>query len=266
MKSCGKISVSVVVLIHFLILFLLSGIGGAEGAPKKISLDLSPRPEPETGERAETLEEKYQEALDEIEISEEAAYVVENIKNALTELQDLEADVYKVEQRGTRSEEARGKLMVNFAQRLVARLEMQAPSALRGQIIVMDEEKAEAHIYMPVNNQINVLSLKDMGEEALSSLNEMIDLATLFDFSRYQVSLLSSSKKDGVNEYLLYVSGFEDQTQEVLVRDDTWIPCEILVFKDGQLTGKLELKNVVLNQLLDLETIRDLPDVKKFHL
>ncbi|HHY10426.1 MAG TPA: hypothetical protein GX528_07655 [Firmicutes bacterium] len=257
MKSFQRLPTAAAVLIVFLAVFLFP----LWAAAKTIE------PEPRAEEEAVDFAAKYEEILGEITISEEASQVVDKIKQAVTELQDLTADVCQTQYKGSqeRSEKVEGKLAISLVEHLVARLEFSAPSALRGQIIVIDQEKNEARSYMPVTNQITVQGLEGMGEEALSFL-DVTDVATLFDFTQYEVVVLESIEKDGLWDYSLQVSGYEDQVLQVRVKSDSWVPYEILEFSGGKLKGKLELRNAVFNQALSRDEIRGLPDVKEFRL
>lgn len=267
MKSRQKFAILALILTNLCLSLPFTDWAGAAEAPKNISLELPSREEAEGEDRGEILEDKYQEMLQEITISPEAAVVVENIKNVVAELQDLTAEICQTQYKGKRAEETQvvGKLWLAVTPKLVARLELYEPSALRGQIIVVDEEVMQARFYTPVTNQITVQNLKDIGEEALSVL-EITDPASFFDFAQFEVIVLESLPQKDSTHYLLQVSGLEGKVQLVRVASDTWLPYEIAEVAEGTLTGKLELKNAVLNQSLDLEFIRNLPDVKEFYL
>lgn len=257
MKSSQKLSIATMIFI----VFLLVALSAVEGGAKKIQLGQPSK------ERQDNFEVKYEEILEEITISSKASQVVEKIKETIMGLTDLTADVYQTQYKGDRerSEKVEGKLAIRLGESLVGRLEFRAPSALRGQIIVIDQEQGEARSYMPVTNQITVQGLEGMGEEALSFL-DITDVATLFDFTQYEVLVLESVEKEGVCDYLLQVFCPEDQILHVRVKSDSWVPYEILEFAGQNLKGKLELKNTIFNRGLCGEEIRSLPQVKEFRL
>lgn len=258
---------SYLIIVIFVLLVRLLGapLALAEAEPKPINIDLSvPRPErPEEAE--DVLEEKYQEILAEVTISEEAKLVAENIKNLVTTLRDLTFDATIVQIKGERSDRLVFTAMLGIDQKLV-RIEFLEPSALRGQIAVIDQEEMEAKIFQPVTNQIAVRGLEDMSKEALSALNVAEDLTSYFDFTQYEIVVLETAEYNGVSEYFLQIDSAEKEALQLRVRDDTWFPSEIVVFESGVLTGKMVFENVVFNPGLEQENLQKLPKVKEIRL
>lgn len=263
MKQCIK-SGTIYALISLLLISAFVQITYAEEAPKQIQLDLSKSPlQPK--QEGDLLNEKYEEVMREISISEEAAMVVDNIKQAVEKVRDLSAEVLISQVRGQRNETVIFHLSGSMENK-VARLEFLEPSSLRGMISVADQASMELRIFQPVINMITVQTLEDASKEALSALNVAqvtTELTSYFDFSLYHVEVLDVEELDGVSDYLLEVDAPDEQVWQVRVKDDSWIPHEIIVYEEGTLLGKMCLSEVVLNQDLSLELLTELPDVKE---
>lgn len=254
-------------LIHTNLFALLLGLTltgpiWAEELPKSLNLDLSQPPKVETEEDKDLFEEKYQEILEEISISAEAKEIVEQIKEQVTNVGSVSLEFLVTQVKGKRTERVAGKLSACLEHKL-ARVEFFTPDALRGYIMVIDQEKMETKTFRPVVNQITVQALEDMSKEAFSALS-VADVTSYFDFTIYDVELLESVEEDGVWEYLLQVEGWKEQDLvQVKVQSDNWIPSELLLFEEEVFMGKVEFTNVVLNAELTLEQLKDLPKVKE---
>lgn len=249
--------------LFFVLFLLLTVVGqvGAQGLPKSLNLDLKLPQEIETEEQ-DIFEEKYREILEEISITPEAVEIVEQIKEQVTGVQSVTLGFVVTQIRGKRTEQVVGKLAAGLEQKL-ARVEFSTPDALRGYIMVVDQEKMETRTFRPVVNQITVQALEDMSKEAFSALS-VADVTSYFDFTIYDVELISSDLQDGVCEYLLQVEGWKDQDLvQVKVKDDTWIPSELLLFEKGVFVGKVEFTNVILNGEVTAEELKNLPKVKE---
>lgn len=264
MRNYPRLSCIYAILIIFIIILVNFGLVSAEGLPKSINLDITAPPQKKAEDQDDVILEKYKEVMEEISISEEAMEIAEQIKNMVAKLQDICMDILVTEIKGNRNDEMRFELSVSIVQQL-ARIEFQEPSALRGHIVVADQEKMETKMFRPVVNQITVQTLEDISKEALSALS-IADLTSYFDFTRYEVVVLENKEIDGLCDYSLQVIGFEDQKWHVRVKSDTWVPYEIVVFEDDKLMGKLTLTNVVLDPGLESEELKDLPKVKEVRL
>ncbi len=259
----GHFGIILILLFTFLLLSSFP-VGAAEDVETPKKIDLNWKPNPTVEEAVESIEELYQELLDEVQISEEASCVVGSISEVIKNLQDLSADIEVTQYKRERADKATGRLMVSAVHK-AARLELYSPSALRGQIILADQGNMEVRIYMPVTNEIAIQSMSDMGEEAAAYIN-VTDVSTLFDFSQYAVEVLESFTIDEIHHYLLQITGYDNQVQYVRVASDTWIPYEITVYEDGLLVGELLFVNVKLDQSLTEEEIRLLPKAKETRL
>lgn len=264
MKNLHKLSL--IFLSAIMICVALSGVEPvfAEKSARPIDLDLTLPRKPESGGQEDVIEEKYREILGEVSISEQAKDIAENIKDMVATLEDISMEVLVIEVKGERSDFVGFWVGADIKQKL-ARVEFYEPSALRGQIAVVDQEKMETKMFQPVVNQISVWTLEDMSKEALSALN-VTDITTYFDFTRYHIVVLETLENDGVQEYLLQVDALEKEAMQIRVRDDTWLPHEIVVFEDGILAGKILLGNVVLNPGFEPEQLLELPDVKEVRM
>ncbi len=256
-----------IIIMFFFVVCLVGGLGlaRAEEKPKPITIDLpgsrSKQPDP----AEDVLEEKYREILAEVTISEEAKYVAENIKDLVATLQDLTFKATIVQIKGGRSDRLILNAKLGIEQK-IARIEFVEPSALRGQIAVIDQEKMEARIFQPVTNQIAVRELGDMSKEALAALNVAEDLTSYFDFTQYEIVVLETAEYNGVEEYFLQIDSGEKEALQIRVCDDNWFPSEIIVFEDGVLTGKMMFENVVFNPGLIRDELQKLPKVKEIRL
>lgn len=257
-------------VIIVLLILLISSLGAkpsvfAEKEHKPITIDLDTPRSKEPEQEDDALEEKYREILAEVTISEEAELVAENIKDTITTLRDLTFNATIVQIKGGRSDSLSlaGKFGIEQG---LARVEFLQPSALRGQIAVIDQEKMEAKIFQPVTNQIAVRGLEDMSKEALSALNVAQDITSYFDFTQYEIVVLETTEYNGINEYFLQVDSGDEDILQIRVREDTWFPSEIVVFEDGVRTGSITFQDVVFNPGLDREDLQNLPKVKEVRL
>jgi outer membrane lipoprotein-sorting protein len=243
-------------------LALFSGVALAEDSPKKIQFNLNQPPVVE--EEPDAFTEKYEKVMSEISISDEAAEVVNQIKDVVEDIEDLCVDIAITEMRERRNEEVLLHLKVSVEHKL-ARLEFQGPSAVRGVIVVADQANMEVHTFQPVTNVILIRGLEDASKEALTALSmgqDLTQLTSYLDFSQYQVEILEKAEQEGITDYLLKVDAPEDETWYVRVKDDSWFPHEISVYKEGILQGTMNLSGVVLNPGLSVEEISSLPNAK----
>lgn len=247
--------------IVFVVLFAFSSLGSASSLPGTIQLDLSQPSLNEEKEKDPVLE-KYNEVMQEIKISDEATEVVEKIKNAVSGIRTITMDVEVTEMRGQRIERVFVHLLASVED-VIARVEFLEPSAMRGQILVAEQEKMEVRIYQPINNQIAVRGLEDASKEVLSTLS-IADLNTFFDFSQYSVDVLEVVEVEGVTTYQLEVVT-EDELLHVSVKDDTWFPHEITVV-EGEPPGSLVISNVVIDPELSAEELTSLPRAKEVRM
>ncbi|HBG02336.1 MAG TPA: hypothetical protein DDW87_12295, partial [Firmicutes bacterium] len=192
------ITVSAIMLLCSFVMVLFPGFALADDLPSTLHLDLS-RPPQREEQSEDPILEKYHEVMQEIAISEEAAYVVEQIKGAVEGVRDLTMDVEVTEIRGQRIQSMFFTLLAS-AESKVARVEFLEPSELRGYILVADQEKMESRMYQPINNQIAVRGLEDASKEVLSTLS-VADLDTYFDFSQYKAEVLEVTEEQGVCDY-----------------------------------------------------------------
>lgn len=252
------------ILNFLLIISAVSILGFAEDAPRTIQLDLSQPPQKQ--ENAEDLfTEKYQEVMSEIIISEEAAMVVDQIKLAVEDVNDLSMDVQISEIRGHRNEVVVFYILGSVEHK-AARIEFREPSHFRGLIMVAEQEKMELRTFQPVVNMITIQTLEDASKEALSALNVAqitTELTSYFDFTQYHVEVLEVVEEESITEYLLEVDAPDEQIWQVRVKDDIWIPHEIVVYEEGTLLGHVRLSNMSINPEVSLEAITELPKVKE---
>jgi len=262
-------------LLHLLFLTLIICIGTyslsapvmAEEAslPANITLKL-----PEL-KLSDELEEEvshlsFESVLEQVEVDDETVQIITKINEAIADLQDIEANVEFVEIRGDRREVVSAKFFASLKHKVV-RMEFSAPSALRGQIFVADQNAMEVRMYTPVNNHITIQRMEDMSNQAANSLNlTNLDIQSLFDFSHYAVELVDYLEEEGVTTYTLRVTGFEDQVQLIRVKSDTFIPDEILEYENDILIRTLNFTGVKLDQDLSAETIAKLPAVREMRL
>jgi hypothetical protein len=244
-----------------ILVLVFSSLVSATGLPGKIQLDLT-QPSVSEDKEKEPILEKYNEVMREISISDEAVEVVENIKNAVHGIKTVTMDVEVTEIRGQRIERVLVHLLASVED-VIARIEFLEPSAMRGQILVAEQEKMEVRIYQPINNQIAVRGLEDASKEILSTLS-IADLNTFFDFSEYAVDVLDVVETEGVTTYLLQVET-DDEVLHVSVNDDTWFPHEITVI-EGDPPGTLVISNVVIDPDLSPEMLTDLPKAKEVRM
>lgn len=259
MKKFGKY----IIFLCFTVIVLTSFPPGhlfAEELPSRIGLDLSVPPVESKEEGI--MEEKYREILDEISISPEAEEVVEHIKHKVSELQDLQLDFHLSRVKGRRTEEILGKISASVEHK-VARIEFFQPDALRGLIVVIDQDKMVAKTFRPVTNQIEVEELEDVSKEAFSALN-ISNITSYFDFTQYDVALLDTTVEAGVTEYFLQVEGWQDQDLvQVRVKDDTLIPWEVQLFEQEAFVGKIQFTEILVNSALKEADLVKLPKVKE---
>lgn len=248
------------------IIFIISAVSllAFADAPRTIHLDLSQPPQ-QYESKDDPFTEKYKEVMEEIVISEEAALVVNQIKLAAEDVNDLSMDVQISEIRGHRNEVVVFHILGSVEHK-AARVEFRQPSHFRGLIMVADQEKMELRTFQPVVNMITVQTLEDASKEALSALNIAqitTELTSYFDFTQYHVEVLEVVKEEGLTNYLLEVDAPDDQIWQVWVKDDNWIPHEIVVYEEEVLLGHLRLSNLSINPEVSLEEITELPKVKE---
>ncbi|MCK9525849.1 MAG: hypothetical protein M0R49_07970 [Limnochordia bacterium] len=254
MKRCVLWSALILVIVF-------SSIVSADSPTGTIQLDLNKPPVVEAQDEDPVLA-KYNEVMQEISISDEAAEVVENIRAAIAGIKTITMDVDVTEIREQRIERIFVHLLASV-EHVVARIEFLEPSAMRGQILVAEQGKMEVRIYQPINNQIAVRGLEDASKEVLSTLS-IADLNTFFDFSEYAVDVLEVVETDGVSTYLLQVDT-DDEVLHVGVRSDTWFPHEVSVI-EGEPPGTLVFSNVVIDPDLSLDELTYLPRAKEVRM
>ncbi len=256
-------SISALILVCLMIMGLgfFSSLVFGSSLPGTIHLDLN---QPPTCEKVveDPVLEKYNEVMKEITISAEAAEVVENIKSAIEGVKSVTMEVDVTEIRGQRIERIFLYLLASIEHQ-IARIEFIEPSAMRGQILVAEQEKMEVRIYQPINNQIAVRGLEDASKEVLSTLS-IADLNTFFDFSEYSVDVLEVVEAEGVSTYLLQVET-TDEVLHVRVSSDTWFPHQIVVV-EGEPPGTMLITNVVLDPDLSAEELTNLPKAKEVRM
>lgn len=252
-------SISAFILISLMVLG--SGLVIGSSLPGTIHLDLS---QPPSDEKAveDPIQEKYNEVMSEISITSEAAEVVENIKNAVESVKSVTMEVDITEIRGQRLERIFLHLLAS-SEHQIARIEFLEPSALRGQILVAEQDKMEVRIYQPITNQIAVRGLEDASKEVLSTLS-IADLNTFFDFSEYVVEVLEVVEVEGVSTYLLQVKK-TDEILHVSVSSDTWFPHEIAVV-EGEPPGTMLITNVVFDPDVSASELKNLPKAKEVRM
>jgi outer membrane lipoprotein-sorting protein len=258
-----RLGLSAALIVFLTALISCSALASAEDSPTKtIQLNLN---QPQVEEEPDNFSEKYQQVMQEITISEEAAAVVDQIKAAVEDLKDLAVDINITEIRERRNEEVVLHLMVSIEHKL-ARIEFNEPSAVRGMILVANQAEMQVHIFQPVTNVIVVRGLEDASKEALVALSigqDLTQLTSYFDFSQYNVDILDKVELEGgVTDYLLQVDAPEEEIWYVRVRDDSWFPHEISVYEGEVLQGTMRLSNVELDPGLSVEEITCLPDAK----
>ena len=131
--------------------------------------------------------------------------------------------------------------------------------------MVADQEKMEVRTFQPVTNIILVRGLDDASKEALASLSlgqDLTQFSSYLDFSQYNVEILEKSELEGVTDFLLEVDAPGEEVWYVRVKDDSWFPHEISVYKEDVLQGTMSLSNVVTNPGLSVEDLANLPDAK----
>lgn len=261
MRNMRRLSLFHLEFITLFLLLTVTGVAWGGELPKSLNLDLSLPQEVEEPKEA-VFEEKYREILQEITISTEATEIVDQIKERITGVTSVSLEFEVTQVKGKRIESVEGKLSASVQEKL-ARVEFFTPDALRGYIMVVDQAKMETKTFRPVVNQITVQALEDMSKEAFSALS-VADVTSYFDFTIYDVELIEQVEQDGIWEYLLQVEGWKDQDLvQVKVKDDSWIPHEILLFEDSVFLGKVEFINVALNEDLSTKQLSDLPKVKE---
>jgi len=261
MHNKFKPSILTIVLICFFVLCGMLGSTLANESSKSIDLNINLDLKFPADRSKDNFMEKYDEVINEIAISEEANEVVDQIRDVFLEVKDAKMDVLITEIKGQRNEEVHLELLVGVEQKL-ARLEFKAPSALRGNIMVLNQEKMETKMFQPVVNKIRVQALEDVSKEALSALN-VAQITSYFDFSQYEVDILEEVKVDNVHDYLLRVYASDGQTWLVRVKNDSWVPYEIAVYEKEVAMGIVNFHNVVLNPELSVEELQRLPKVKE---
>lgn len=177
-------------------------------------------------------------------------------------VQDISADLEIKELQNGRTVRTTGNLKVSQALGLL-RLELYEPSVLRGQVIVADEESLEVKVFLPIADQIMVRDLESMGAEAGIQF-DMDNLGSVFDFYDYDVVIQEVIEEEEGFVYVLRVTGFENQTQIVWLRQWDWIPFQIELYENDTLLGTLELTNVAVDQGYTREELTELPDVRIF--
>lgn len=253
--------INTIILVLVVIMVAFPGMALPESLSGTLQLDLSEPPQGETKDDDPILE-KYNEVMREISISDEAAKVVENIKKTVEGVKSVTMDVDVTEIRGKRIERAFVHLLASM-EHGIARVEILEPSAMRGQILVADQELMEVRVYSPVNNQIAVRGLEDASKEVLSTLS-VADISTFFDFSEYTVEVLEVVEKEGISTYLLQVEAV-DEVLHVSVNSDTWFPHEICVV-EGDAPGTMAISNVVFDPELTAEELSNLPRAKEVRM
>lgn len=216
------------------------------------------------GEEQDLFNEKYDEVLNEISISEEAVFVVEQIKNVVLDVETVEMNIVINEIKGQHNEEVLVKLAASVNEQ-VGRIEFLAPSALRGHIVVANQKKMETKMFRPVVNQITVQTLEDISKEALSAMS-VADLTSYFDFTQYDVAILETKEIEDVTDYLIHVLADDNEEWQVRVQSDSWIPYEITVLEHGVVIGKMTFSELTLNSELTLEELTLLPKVKEVRM
>ena len=188
--------------------------------------------------------------------------LLEHAQERALSLKDFSADVEILQVQPRRT--VRTVAFIQASQEWgLMRLELKEPSVLRGQIIVADQETLEVKMYLPIADQIMVRDVESMGQEAGIPL-DMDNLGALFDFYDYDVEIRDVLNSDDGYTYVLEVTGIEDQTQFIWLRDSDWVPYMIEVFEDDVLIGTLRLDNVVFDQSFNREELASLPDVRIF--
>lgn len=259
MRNNFKPLILTVLIASFLVFFGALGSTLASNSAKSLDLNLDLKL---PSDRAKNdFMEKYDEVINEVAISEEAIEIVDQIRDVFLDVKDARMDVMITEIKGQRNQEVILELLVGVEQKL-ARLEFRAPSALRGNIMVLNQDEMETKTFQPVVNKIRVQALEDVSKEALSALN-VAQITSYFDFTQYEVDVLAEEEHDNIYDYLLRVNALDGQTWFVRVKSDSWVPYEIAVYEGDVPIGIVNFSNVVLNPKLSLEELQKLPKVKE---
>lgn len=157
--------------------------------------------------------------------------------------------------------------VVSDVSQQLAKIEFLEPMMMAGQLIVTDQAQGIAKIYMPAFNQIIEQPLEDMAAGMGMGLN-VTDLSSLLDFNSAEVEgyieqIIESEA--GVN-YVLAITDIMDQAQIQQGKQLIWINHEFMPFKleirqDDTLTVVLELKDLLINDEVELDVPNWLPDV-----
>lgn len=217
--------------------------------------------------------------------AETVEYVLEQTKARLTQLQDFSALVEIEHVQNSRTHRTKARLAASQKHE-VARLEIEEPGILEGQIIVIFQDTLEVHVYMPITDQIMVTKADDMTEDTAMSLGiDLTNLADVFDFDDLVVDLLFDDPEDAEVEleegekpeescdeteeetasgWILRVTGFEDQEQRIWLTKD-FLPEKIEVYENGSenLLGTVWFREVLVDQDLERDDIAALPDVRR---
>lgn len=187
--------------------------------------------------------------------------VLEHSQEAILALGDISADVEIVQIQDRREVTIKARFIASSLHR-VARVEIREPSALRGQILVVDQVNSEVRMYLPITNQIMIRSIADMGEEAGLAL-DITDFASLFDLSTYEVQIEDILENEDGTTYILKAQGINNSIQYVYFDEASWLPYALHIYDDDVLVGTLELQNIELNKELTQESITELPRAKE---
>ncbi len=192
--------------------------------------------------------------------------VLDRMEERALSIQDFSAGMEITHKLEEREQTVKAKLQASQELGLL-RLELEEPNVLRGQIIVVEQETAEVKMYMPIADQIMVREAEEVGEEAGMPL-DMQNLSSLFEFYDYDVEMKDYKQEEWNGEsgyvYVLEVTGIEEQTQVLWLRDKDWVPYQIEVYEDERLIGTMELKDIAFDQELSRDELAELPDVREF--
>ncbi len=188
--------------------------------------------------------------------------LIEHAQERAVTLKDFSADVEIVQKQQRRTVTTVAFIQASQKWGLM-RLELREPSVLRGQIIVADQETLEIKMYLPIADQIMIRDVESMGQEAGIPL-DMDNLGAIFDFYDYDVEIKEVLNSEEGYTYVLEVTGIEEQTQRIWLRDSDWVPYQIEVYEDDVLLGTLTLRNVTFDQCFSREELAALPDVRVF--
>ncbi len=213
-----------------------------------------------------------------------AQAVLERVEAAARDLRDMSARL-TIEATDARGRRARSVLMVAFIREpALARLELREPSALGGQVYVLDGAARELRLYLPVTHQIVVQRLDEapvapvaperllrdlgdqQGEPALRLIGtEQAEGATLYVL---EAPVPSHSAASGVDVSLpgLPLPSLGDTLADggsvrIWVDGRSWVPVRFVVYdpRGGQ-RASLSLTGVRLDQGLRPEELRCLPE------